>query len=273
MQKWSGLIFASDLPDAVFDDVHRAFLEFKVLVFRDQQISDEQQLAFANRFGPLTEVHPMMRTSTQNAQVIPVDGEDQRADHWHTDVSFTMTPSLATTLRSVVLPPYGGNTLVANCAAGYQDLPQPLRKVADTLWAVHTNRADQPRLGTARGEAVRRAFMATEYQTAHPVVRVHPESGEPALFLGGFAQSLVGMTKAQSRPLLELLQSYVTRPENVVRWTWRVGDVLIFDNRNTQHYAVNDYGDLKRVLSRVSVTGDVPFGLDGRRSFVVEEDE
>lgn len=268
-----GLDLREDLPDAVFDDVHRAFLEFKVLVFRDQQISDEQQLAFANRFGPLTEVHPMMRTSTQNAQVIPVDGEDQRADHWHTDVSFTMTPSLATTLRSVVLPPYGGNTLVANCAAGYQDLPQPLRKVADTLWAVHTNRADQPRLGTARGEAVRRAFMATEYQTAHPVVRVHPESGEPALFLGGFAQSLVGMTKAQSRPLLELLQSYVTRPENVVRWTWRVGDVLIFDNRNTQHYAVNDYGDLKRVLSRVSVTGDVPFGLDGRRSFAVEEDE
>ncbi|MPY30135.1 TauD/TfdA family dioxygenase [Streptomyces adustus] len=266
----TGVDLSTELSDSVFSQIREAFLAHKVLFFRDQELTDEAQLAFAGRFGPLTQKHPTMRTTEENPQVIPVDGEDQRADHWHTDISFTMTPSLGTSLRSVVLPPYGGDTLVANAAAGYRDLPSELREVADRLWAVHTNHAEQPRLGTERGEAVRRAFLAKRYEVAHPVVRVHPESAEPVLFLGGFAQRLVGMTLRESRPILDVLQSYVRRPENQARWNWRPGDVLIFDNRSTQHYAVNDYGDHKRVLHRVSITGDLPRGLDGRTSYPLE---
>ncbi|WP_329295857.1 TauD/TfdA dioxygenase family protein [Streptomyces sp. NBC_01455] len=266
----TGVDLSTELSDSVFCQIEEAFLAHKVLVFRDQQLSDAAQLAFAGRFGPLTQKHPMMRTADENPQVIPVDGEDQRADHWHTDISFSVTPSLGTSLRSIVLPPYGGDTLVANAAAGYQDLPRELREVADRLWAVHTNHAEQPRLGTERGEAVRRAFLAKRYETAHPVVRVHPESGEPVLFLGGFAQRLVGMTLRESRPILDVLQSYVRRPENQVRWSWRPGDVMIFDNRSTQHYAVNDYDSHKRVLHRVSITGDLPRSLDGRTSYPIE---
>ncbi|MER5595984.1 TauD/TfdA family dioxygenase [Streptomyces sp. NPDC002265] len=266
----TGVDLSTELSDSVFSQIREAFLAHKVLFFRDQELTDEAQLAFAGRFGPLTQKHPTMRTTQENPQVIPVDGEDQRADHWHTDISFTVTPSLGTSLRSVVLPPYGGDTLVANAAAGYRDLPSELREVADRLWAVHTNHAEQPRLGTERGEAVRRAFLAKRYEVAHPVVRVHPESGEPVLFLGGFAQRLVGMTLRESRPVLDVLQSYVRRPENQARWNWRPGDVLIFDNRSTQHYAVNDYDDHRRVLHRVSITGDLPRGLDGRTSYPLE---
>lgn len=271
----TGVDLSSALSDSVFGQVNEAFLEHKVLFFRDQDITDEQQLAFAARFGPLTAKHPMMRAVDEygGAQVLAVDGEDQRADHWHTDVSFTTTPSLGTTLRGVVLPPYGGDTLVANAAAGYQDLPAELRRIADDLWAVHTNHAEQPRLGTERGDRVREAFLARRFETAHPVVRVHPESGEPSLFLGGFAQWLVGMEPRESRPIIDVLQSYVRRPENTARWTWRPGDVLIFDNRSTQHYAVNDYGSLKRVLHRVSINGDVPVGLDGKHSYAIKEGE
>ncbi|NGO67968.1 TauD/TfdA dioxygenase family protein [Streptomyces boncukensis] len=266
-----GIDLSTGLSEAVFSQIHEAFLKYKVLFFRDQDISDADQLAFAGRFGPLTQKHPMMRTVAGSPQIIPVDGEEQRANHWHTDISFTHAPSLGTTLRSVVLPPYGGNTLVANAAAGYKDLPAELREIADRLWAVHTNHAEQPRLATKRGEEVRKAFLAQQFEAAHPVVRVHPESGEPSLFLGGFAQRLVGMELRDSRPLLDVLQSYVRRPENVARWTWRPGDVLIFDNRSTQHYAPNDYDDHKRILHRVSINGDVPVGLDGKSSYVIQE--
>ncbi|AKL71108.1 MULTISPECIES: TauD/TfdA dioxygenase family protein [Streptomyces] len=270
----TGVDLSAGLSDSVFGQINEAFLEHKVLFFRNQDITDEQQLAFAGRFGPLTRKHPMMRAvDTAAPHVLAVDGEDQRADHWHTDISFTTAPSLGTTLRSVVLPPYGGDTLVANAAAGYRDLPAELRKIADRLWAVHTNHAEQPRLGTERGDKVREAFLSRRFETAHPVVRVHPESGEPSLFLGGFAQWLVGMEVRESRPIIDVLQSYVRRPENTARWTWRPGDVLVFDNRSTQHYAVNDYGTHKRVLHRVSVNGEVPVGLDGRPSYALKEGE
>ncbi|OKK14268.1 taurine dioxygenase [Streptomyces sp. CB00455] len=269
----TGVDLSGVLSESVFGQIREAFLEHKVLFFRDQDITDEQQLQFAGRFGPLSRRHPMMRTVDGAGQVLAVDGEDQRADHWHTDISFTTTPSLGTTLRSVVLPPYGGDTLVANAAAGYKDLPAELREIADRLWAVHTNHAEQPRLGTERGDKVRAAFLARRFETAHPVVRVHPESGEPSLFLGGFAQWLVGMEVRESRPIIDVLQAYVRRPENTARWNWRPGDVLIFDNRSTQHYAVNDYGTHKRVLHRVSINGEVPVGLDGKQSYAVKEGE
>ncbi|MCY0942971.1 TauD/TfdA dioxygenase family protein [Streptomyces antarcticus] len=269
----TGVDLSAGISDSVFRQINEAFLEHKVLFFRNQDITDDQQLAFAGRFGPLTQKHPMMRTVDGAPQVLAVDGEDQRADHWHTDISFTTAPSLGTTLRSVVLPPYGGDTLVANAAAGYKDLPAELREIADRMWAVHTNHAEQPRLGTERGDKVREAFLARRFETAHPVVRVHPESGEPSLFLGGFAQWLVGMEVRESRPIIDVLQSYVRRPENTARWSWRPGDVLIFDNRSTQHYAVNDYATHKRVLHRVSINGEVATGLDGKQSYALKEGE
>ena len=172
-----------------------------------------------------------------------------------------------------MVPPYGGNTLIANAAAAYRDLPEPLRELADRLWAVHTNDYDYAEPKTRKAAEHRRQFVSRKYRTAHPVVRVHPETGERGLFIGGFAQSIVGLGNSESRDILRLLQAYVTRPENIVRVVWSPGDLVVFDNRITQHYAPDDYGDLPRRLHRVTVAGDVPAGIDGRQSHVVEGDE
>ena len=110
------------------------------------------------------------------------------------------------------------------------------------------------------------------YETAHPVVRVHPLTGERSLFIGGFAQRIVGLSSSESRDILELLQSYVTRPENMLRWSWSPDQLVFFDNRITQHYAIDNYDDPPRRLNRVTVAGDIPVGIDGRPSYSVKGD-
>jgi taurine dioxygenase len=260
-------------PDTVAA-LNGALLEHKALVFRDQDLDDDGQLRFASLFGELTNAHPTVPAVDGRPQILPVDGDEGiRANHWHTDVTFVRTPPKASTLRALVVPPYGGNTLIANAAAAYRDLPEPLRELADRLWAVHTNAYDYAEPKNEKVAEHRRQFVSRRYRTAHPVVRVHPESGERGLFIGGFAQSLVGFGPAESRVLLGLLQSYVTRPENLVRISWNAGDLVLFDNRITQHYAPDDYGDLPRLLHRVTVAGDAPTAVDGARSYVVEGDE
>jgi len=264
----------SDIGD--FAAINAALLEHKALVFRDAGLDDEGQIAFASRFGALTQAHPTVPSVEGRPNVLPVDGEEGiRSNQWHTDVTFVRTPPKVSTLRALVVPPYGGNTLIANAAAAYRDLPAELRDFADRLWAVHTNDYDYalPRTNTAKAAEYRQVFVSTRYQTGHPVVRVHPESGERGLFIGGFAQRIVGLSGTESRDILRILQAYVTRPENILRVVWNPGDLVVFDNRITQHYAPDDYGDQPRRLHRVTVAGNAPAGVDGKESYVIEGDD
>ncbi|MGW6460711.1 TauD/TfdA dioxygenase family protein [Streptomyces sp. NPDC055078] len=269
-----GVDIGSELDPAVVAEINAALLEHKALFFRDQRFDDAAQIRFASLFGELTTAHPTVPSAEGKPHILPVDGDEGiRANRWHTDVTFLRNPPKVSTLRSLVVPPYGGNTLIANSAAAYRDLPGPLRQLADGLRAVHTNAYDYAEPKSRKAADHRRQFVSTKYRTEHPVVRVHPESGERGLFIGGFAQSLVGLSPSESRDLLRILQAYVTRPENVVRWAWAPGDLVLFDNRITQHYAPDDYGDLPRLLHRVTVAGDVPVGIDGTSSRVLEGDE
>jgi len=252
-----------------------ALYEHKVLGFRDQHLDAEQHVAFARQFGELTSAHPTVPSVEGQPDVLPVDSEGgNRANQWHTDVTFVLTPPKASTLRGITIPPYGGNTLFANSAAAYRDLPAPLRRFAEDLLAIHTNDYDYaaPNLQKAGHEQRRTQFVARRYETAHPVVRVHPETGERGLFIGGFAQRIVGLSGSESKDVLRLLQAYVTRPENTVRWQWAPGDVVLWDNRITQHYAPDDYDDLPRRLERVTIAGDVPVGVEGQHSYVLQGD-
>jgi taurine dioxygenase len=264
------------LDDGLFKAINSALLEHKALIFRGAGLDDEGQIAFASRFGALTRAHPTVPSVDGQPNILPVDGEEGiRSNNWHTDVTFVRTPPKVSTLRALVVPPYGGNTLIANAAAAYRDLPQQLRDFADRLWAVHTNDYDYalPRNNAAKAAEYRKVFVSTRYQTGHPVVRVHPESGERGLFIGGFAQRIVGLSGTESRDILRILQAYVTRPENILRVAWNPGDLVVFDNRITQHYAPDDYGDQPRRLHRVTVAGDAPAAIGGETSFVIEGDE
>ncbi|WP_322752618.1 TauD/TfdA dioxygenase family protein [Frankia sp. Cas3] len=270
-----GVDLREDLDDDTIASIRAALLEYKALFFRGQTLDDAGQQRFAARFGELTTAHPTVPSLEGSPNVLPVDSAQGRANNWHTDVTFLVSPPSASTLRSIVVPPYGGDTLIANSAAAYRDLPGELRELADRIWAEHTNDYDYaiPSADSEKTKAFREIFVSRKYRTAHPVVRVHPETGERGLFIGGFAQRIAGLSTTESRDILRLLQAYVTRPENTVRWRWAPGDLAFFDNRITQHYAVDDYGDLPRLLHRVTVAGGVPVGADGRRSYAIEGDD
>ncbi|HET7399449.1 MAG TPA: TauD/TfdA family dioxygenase [Intrasporangium sp.] len=271
----AGVDVSAELDADTIDFLNRALLEHKALVFRGAPLSKEQQERFAAHLGDLTTAHPTLAAEAGAPRVLPVDSERGVANHWHTDVTFVRSPPKVTTLVSKVVPPYGGETLIANTAAAYRDLPEPLRQLADSLWAIHTNDYDYAQPEEAldqRARENRAQFTSLTYRTAHPVVRVHPETGEKGLFLGGFVQRIVGLSAGESRDIVRLLQSYVTRPENVLRVAWEPDQLVVFDNRVTQHYAIDNYDGRPRRLNRVTVAGDVPVGSTGERSRVLEGD-
>lgn len=278
----SGIRLCGDLNPAVVDEIRTALLAHKVIFFRDQHhLDDAQQLAFARLLGtPIA--HPAATAFAPDAPVItPINSEFGKANRWHTDVTFAANYPSASVLRAVILPSYGGSTLWANTVAAYQDLPEPLQALTKHLWAVHTNRYDYIP-GGATGEAdgaantlteseraFRQVFEKPDFRTQHPVVRVHPETGERTLLLGDFARSFVGLDSHESSLLFEMLQRRITAPENTVRWNWEPGDVAVWDNRATQHRAIDDYDNQHRLMHRVTLMGDVPVNVHGQRSRVI----
>jgi len=266
----SGLRLAGDLNPVTVDAIRKALYRFKVLFFRGQEHLDEDgQEAFGRLFGDLVP-HPTIPSVKGTQNVLDVDGTTgARASAWHTDVTFVDAYPQISILRALVVPEYGGDTVWANTAAAYQSLTPQLRDLADNLWALHSNRSDYGGYPTGKPDALKRyheVFTSTVYETQHPLVRVHPGTGERTLVLGHFVQKILGVSSADSAHLTALFQGHITRLENTVRWRWAVGDVAMWDNRATQHSAVDDYGDQPRTLRRVTVAGDAPISADGKRS-------
>ena len=271
-----GVRLSGDLGPATVQQIRHALLAHKVIFFRGQQhLDDHQQLAFARLLGtPIG--HPAQTfMSQENSPVItPINSEYGSANRWHTDVTFAANYPAASILRAVTLPTYGGSTLWANTAEAYTRLPEALKRLAENLWALHTNRHDYVRLEheaslTDVQREFREAFEKREFRTEHPVVRVHPETGERTLVAGNFVQGFVGLDNVESTALFELLERRITLPENTVRWNWEPGDVAIWDNRATQHRAVDDYDGQARLMHRVTLMGDVPVDVRGEHSRVV----
>jgi alpha-ketoglutarate-dependent sulfate ester dioxygenase len=273
----TGADAGTELGDETIAQVRQALLDHKVVFLRDQSLDYARQVAFAERLGPLTLGHPTLASPPDQPFLEEIDSrKGTRANHWHTDVTFVDRPPAFTLLHAVVIPPVGGDTLWANTVAAYESLPLELRDLADRLRIVHTNAydyaatAEREERDDAARQAQREEFVSTVYETEHPAVRVHPETGERSLILGGFARTVVGFSPQASRDLIRVLQDYVTRPEHTVRWQWRVGDLAIWDNRATQHYAIFDYGGEHRRGERVTVAGPAPVGIDGRSSVALK---
>lgn len=256
---------SGDLPDQTIAAINDLLLKHKVIFFRDQaHLDDAEQERFASRFGKLMP-HPIVGAANGTESIVEVDSARCRVDLWHSDGTFIDAYPKITVLRGVLIPPFGGDTVWSNTAAAYLDLPPPLQRLADELWSVHTNDYGV-RPGDMDKQYYDEVFTNTIYETEHPVVRVHPETGERTLVLGDYVQRFVGIAKYDGQKLLDLFQSHITAPENTVRWNWKAGDVAVWDNRATLHYAVNDYGDLRRVVRRATIDGDRPVSVDGRSS-------
>jgi alpha-ketoglutarate-dependent taurine dioxygenase len=273
-----GVRLKGDLDKSTVQTIRQALLKHKVVFFRGQQhLDDAGHEHFARLLGrPVA--HPTVPVKAGSSYLLELNSEyGGRANSWHTDVTFVDAYPQASILRAVVVPASGGDTVWANTAAAYEHLPALLRDLAVQLWAIHTNDFDyanrRPDASTEETERHRNVFASTVYETEHPVVRIHPETGERTLVLGHFLKKFSGLSAHDSAQLFAVLQNHVTALENTVRWRWSEGDVAIWDNRATQHYAVNDYGDQPRIVRRVTIDGDVPVSIDGRRSVVKKQEQ
>ena len=266
-----GVALSGDLDPVTLAAIRAALVRHKVIFFRDQvELTDQRHEEFAALLGDPV-AHPTVPVAEGSRYLLELDStEGYAASSWHTDVTFVEAYPQASILRAITIPHAGGDTLWANGATAYEELPEPLKTLVDGLWAVHSNKYDYAAaLGTKdakRSEEYSKIFASTVYETEHPVVRVHPETGERSLLLGHFVKQFVGLNPADSQRLFSVLQDHITKPENTVRWRWRAGDVAIWDNRATQHRAVADFGLQRRTLRRATVAGDVPVAIEGRLS-------
>lgn len=278
-----GVQLSGDLTAETVQAIQNALVRHKVIFFRDQgHLDDAEHEAFAALLGDPV-AHPTVPVAEGSHYLLELDSkEGYAASSWHTDVTFTDAYPKASILRGITIPEAGGDTLWANGESAYDALPESLRQLVNNLWAVHTNLYDYAAIlanAPQDAESVqdrikqhRNVFASTIYETEHPVVRVHPVSGQRSLLLGHFVKNFVGLNAADSQRLFSILQDHITRPENIVRWRWRAGDVAIWDNQSTQHRAVADFGLQRRTLRRATIAGDVPVAIDGRTSRTVRKE-
>jgi taurine dioxygenase len=264
-----GLDLRHALPDATIALLRAALLEHKVLVFRGQDISHEDHVRFGRAFGPL-EGHPVTSHVEGHPEILVIrNGEYQHlndttipfirpVNKWHADVTFRPSPSLGGILRARELPPRGGDTLFADMEAVLADVPFLMRSRLETLTATH----DILRSYGWKLSLEEQAAMRLEHPPqSHPVVRIHPETGRPSLFVNfGFTTKIDGVNQKESEDLLAFLFDRIKSPEYQYRHTWQPNDIVFWDNRATQHYPAADYYPHDRQVERVTIAGDIPFG-------------
>ncbi len=273
----NGVQLSGDLPAATVQAIQAALVRHKVLFFRDQQhLTDQEHEDFAALLGDPV-AHPTVPVAEGSRYLLELDSkEGYAASSWHTDVTFVDAYPKASILRALTIPEAGGDTQWANGETAYEGLPEVLRQLVNSLWATHTNLYDYAAIlqSAPDGESAakrikehRNVFASTVYETVHPV------SGQRSLLLGHFVKQFVGLNAADSARLFQTLQDHITKPENVVRWRWREGDVAIWDNQATQHRATADFGLQRRTLRRATISGEVPVAIDGRRSRTVRKEK
>jgi taurine dioxygenase len=254
-----GVDLAKPLDGLTFEEIRRAFLEWKVIFFRDQAIRPDEHVAFARRFGEL-EVHPFVPSAPGFPEVMVLrHGPDNRGreNTWHSDVTWRVEPSLGSVLRAVELPDVGGDTLFADMHAAWEGLGNERQRQLEGLVAVHDFTHVFGRgLAPEKLEA-----MKAEYPpAAHPVVRTHPETGKKGIYVNAaFTTQIQGMSESESQRLLRHLYQQASIPEVQCRFRWAPGSIAFWDNRVTQHYAVSDYFPKVRRMERVTIGGDRPF--------------
>jgi taurine dioxygenase len=276
-----GVDLSTPLDPAVVAEIRAALLRWKVVFFRDQDITQAQHIAFGRLFGEVTPAHPTLPAAfPEYPEILQLGGSSSMytkdgptiESRWHTDVTFVPNPPMASILRGIVVPPYGGDTQWTNLVAAYENLSPEVQSFIDGLHAVHHNQ-----LPIARGEmttALGKQFASSDIRSVHPVVRVHPETGEKAIFVNpNFTSHIVELSRQEGRHVLEMLYEQLARPLFTVRFRWQPGSIAFWDNRATAHLVPTDVPkEFERTMQRITLAGDLPVGPDGSTSYALSGD-
>jgi len=262
----AGVNLQEPLSDAAYQEIRQALLENCVIFFHDQDITPEQQKVFAARFGEL-QIHPYIPTLDGHPEIIELqsapDGPAEmsyQSNQWHTDMTFMQEPPMGCVLFGKEIPPAGGDTMFMNLYRAFDTLSPTMQEFVASLTAIHDITASMPADFMQQSWAPKQLERLQEKTppVEHPVVRIHPETRRKCLFVNpNFTSHIKGLNRNESDALLNMLYEHMAKPENVCRFDWRTHSIAFWDNRCTQHYAVNDYHAL-RVMHRVTIEGDRP---------------
>lgn len=258
-----GVKLHPEMDEADVTAVRNALLGHKVLFFRHQSLDPGTMRATAARFGEPTPAHPVEPSVEGHPEVLSLDSDEgARADVWHSDLTFQERPPLGAMLHAEVVPEVGGDTVWVDMVAAYEALSPTLRAFLDERTATHSPTKAGDYFAARDTTAGAKAAETAGASTSHPVVRVHPETGERALFVNPlFTDKIDGLRRRESDALLAVIQEIATRPEAMLRWRWEAGDLAFWDNRCTMHYALRDFGSAPRRMIRVALEGDRPVGV------------
>ncbi|MCH2172493.1 TauD/TfdA family dioxygenase [Myxococcota bacterium] len=269
-----GVDLSKPLTPEVVSAIRNIWLRWKVVFFRDQEISRDQHVAFGRYFGEVTPAHPTLPAAfPDHPEILLLDNRQSETmggavieNRWHTDVTFVPNPPMASILRGAVIPPYGGDTQWINLVVAYERLSESIRSLIDGLHAVHHNHLPISR-GELSSEYVEK-FQSSEIQSVHPMVRVHPETGEKALFVNpNFTSHVVELSRQEGRHLLAMLYEHQANPEFTARFRWEPGSLAFWDNRATAHFVPTDIPPgMHRSVERITLAGGLPVGPDGSES-------
>lgn len=260
-----GVDLTADLSNAAFDRIHQAFLDHHVIFFRDQTgLTPDQQKTFARRFGSLN-THPYVEGMADHPELLEIIKEaDEKTNFgggWHSDMSFLQEPALGSVLYGIDIPPYGGDTLFANQIAAYEALSDGMQNLLNGMTAIHTASREYGSKGiSAQARTSMQAAQAPDApEFEHPVVRTHPETGKRGLYINpAFTLRFSGMTRRESKPLLNFLFEHAREERFTCRFRWQENSVAFWDNRCVWHYALNDYAGHRRHMRRATINGDRP---------------
>ncbi len=258
-----GVDLATPLADETISAIRAAWLDHLVLFFPDQDLTPAAQVAFARRFGEITEGHPVEPALPGHPNVLPIDSTKDRVDFWHTDVTFMHKPPAGSLLYAVELPTVGGDTMWTTTRAAFDSLAPPLQQFSSELTAIHFDAHYAQVIADGGGQDWDGRHLERLWPVEHPVVRVHPETGRRNLFVNPqFTVGLKGFSGPQANGVLAVLYDHMIRPEFTVRYRWRPRTLAFWDNRATMHYGVYDYQGSRRTMHRVTLRGDRPYGPD-----------
>ncbi len=278
-----GVDLTQPLPEEQVRDIRAALLKWRVVFFRGQHMNHAQHVAFARNFGELTPGHAVYGSDPDYPEIYSIAKHRTANSHqdqvlqrpwtgWHTDITAAINPPMASILRGDIVPPYGGDTQFTSLIEAYNALSAPMKKFVDELRGIHRNR---PQEHVVQPKEYAEKISKNTLVSEHPLVRVHPETGERALYVGpSHLKSIVGLTPAESRGLLEILWEHIIQPKFTVRFKWEPGSVAFWDNRSVCHLAPRDIleSDFERQSWRTTLVGDIPVGVDGRPSVSIEGD-